>query len=45
MPVLWADWDEEILAPEMQGIQNANFDLSLTGFDPKEVDNLLVGRR
>ena len=31
--VTWADWDEELLALELQEIQEADFDLSLTGFD------------
>jgi ParB-like chromosome segregation protein Spo0J len=32
--VAWADWDEELPALELQEIQEADFDLSLTGFDP-----------
>src|SRR5467141_2615986 len=40
--VTWADWDEELLALELQEIQEADFDLSLTGFDPGEIDNLLA---
>ena len=40
--VTWADWDEELLALELQEIQEADFDLSLTGFDPGEIDKLLV---
>src|SRR2546427_6342879 len=31
--VTWADWDEELLALELQEIQAADFDLNLTGFD------------
>src|SRR5260370_239523 len=31
--VTWADWDEELLALELQEIQEADFDLSLTGFE------------
>lgn len=38
----WADWDEELLAIELQELQASDFDLSLTGFDPAEVDELLV---
>src|SRR5437868_14392767 len=38
----WADWDEELLALELQEIQESDFDLSLTGFDPGEIDKLLV---
>jgi DNA modification methylase len=40
--VSWADWDEELLALELQDIQAADFDLTLTGFDGKELDDLLA---
>ncbi len=40
--VTWADWDEELLALELQEIQASDFDLSLTGFDPGEIDGLLA---
>ena len=40
--VTWADWDETALALELQEIQEADFDLSLTGFDPGEIDGLLA---
>ncbi len=40
--VTWAAWDEELLALELQEIQEADFDLSLTGFDPGEIDGLLA---
>src|SRR5271169_4830585 len=40
--VTWASWDEELLALELQDIQAADFDLSLTGFDPGEIDGLLA---
>ncbi len=40
--VTWASWDEELLALELQEIQEADFDLSLTGFDPGEIDKLLA---
>jgi DNA modification methylase len=40
--VTWADWDEELLALELQEIQESDFDLSLTGFDPGEIDKLLL---
>jgi DNA modification methylase len=40
--VAWADWDEELLALELQDLNEADFDLSLTGFDPKEIDDLLL---
>src|SRR5712675_17407 len=40
--VTWADWDEELLALELQEIRESDFDLSLTGFDPGEIDGLLA---
>lgn len=40
--VTWAEWDEEAVALELQEIQEADFDLSLTGFDPGEIDGLLA---
>src|SRR5438477_11087199 len=38
----WAEWDEELLALELRELQNADFDLALTGFDAKELDELLM---
>jgi len=38
----WADWDQELLAFELQELNAAQFDLSLTGFALKEIDDLLV---
>jgi ParB-like chromosome segregation protein Spo0J len=40
--VEWAAWDEELLALELQDLNEADFDLSMTGFDPKEIDDLLL---
>ena len=40
--VTWADWDDELLALELQELNASDFDLSLTGFDPKEIDDLLL---
>jgi DNA modification methylase len=40
--VTWAGWDEELLALELQELNEADYDLSLTGFDPKELDDLLL---
>src|SRR5208337_579226 len=40
--VTWAQWDDELLALELQELSEAEFDLSLTGFDPKEIDDLLI---
>jgi len=38
----WAEWDEELLALELQDLQEAQFDLSLTGFDPGEIEGFLI---
>src|SRR6476469_2858835 len=40
--VTWAAWDEELLAIELQELNAADFDLSLTGFDQREIDGLLA---
>src|SRR3954453_6111258 len=40
--VEWAAWDEELLALELEEIQGLDYDLSLTGFDPGEIDKLLL---
>src|ERR1700690_778204 len=40
--VAWAEWDEELLALELQELSEADFDLSLTGFTPGEIDGLLA---
>ena len=40
--VTWAAWDEELLSLELQELNEAEFDLSLTGFDPGEIDGLLA---
>ena len=37
----WADWDEGLLAAELLDLQKADFDLSLTGFDARELDEFL----
>src|SRR5579864_2153394 len=37
----WAEWDDELLALELQELKEADFALDLTGFDPKEIDSLL----
>jgi hypothetical protein len=34
--VTWAAWDNELLALELQELSEAEFDLSLTGFEPGE---------
>jgi ParB-like chromosome segregation protein Spo0J len=40
--VHWATWDDELLALELQELSEADFDLSLSGFDPGEIDALLI---
>jgi len=40
--VSWADWDEELLALELDELRASDFDLSLTGFDIHEIDALLA---
>jgi DNA modification methylase len=37
----WADWDQELLTIELLDLQGLDFDLSLTGFDSKEIDDFL----
>jgi len=39
----WADWDDELLGLEMAELQEAGFDLELTGFTEEEWDELNVG--
>jgi hypothetical protein len=38
----WADWDEELLALELHELSASDYDLSLTGFDTKEIDELMA---
>jgi hypothetical protein len=40
--VAWAEWDEELLARELEEIRELDFDLNLTGFDVPELDHLLT---
>ena len=40
--VTWADLDEDLLSLELQEVNESDFDLSLTGFDPGEIDGLLA---
>ncbi len=35
------DWDLELLGPELEEIRGLDFDLSLTGFDDREIDDFL----
>jgi DNA modification methylase len=38
----WAEWDDELLAAELADLQTLDYDLALTGFDTKEIDELLL---
>jgi len=37
----WTKWDKDVLALELKDLDALEFDLSLTGFDPFEIDELL----
>lgn len=37
----WATWDEDLLTLELRDLDALEYDLSLTGFDPFETDQLL----
>src|SRR5579864_8047526 len=39
----WVEFDEELLSLELQDLAEMDFDLGLTGFEPQEIDNLLLG--
>ncbi len=38
----WAEWDEELLAIELMDLKTSDYDLSLTGFDTKEIDAFIL---
>jgi DNA modification methylase len=38
----WADWDEDLLKLELMDLQTLGCDLVLTGFDTKEIDDLIL---
>jgi DNA modification methylase len=40
--VAWANWDDELLAQELKDIEESGFDIALTGFDSKEIDDLMA---
>jgi len=40
--VSWANWDDELLAQELRDIEESGLDIALTGFDSKEIDDLLA---
>src|SRR5260370_16910472 len=37
-----AGWDEEMLRIELAALQEENFDVNLLGFDPHELDEILL---
>jgi DNA modification methylase len=39
----WAEWDLELIAVEIGELKELDFDLSLTAFDSREIDELLAG--
>jgi hypothetical protein len=39
----WAEWDEELLGLELSESKDLDFDLALTGFDTREIDEYLAG--
>src|SRR4029453_17645259 len=36
-----AEWDIELLGPELEELRGLEFDLELTGFDDREIDDFL----
>ena len=40
--VTWANWDDELLAQELRDIEESGLDIALTGFESKEIDDLLA---
>lgn len=38
----WADWDDDLLKLELMDLKTADYDLALTGFDTKEIDDLIL---
>ena len=39
----WADWDEDLLRLELEELEEADFDLALTGFDADEILEIMAG--
>ena len=39
----WAEWDDALLALELEDLKLAEFDLSMTGFEDAELSRLLAG--
>jgi DNA modification methylase len=42
--VTWADWDDELLSLEFADLSALAYDINLTGFDGKEIDDLLAAQ-
>ena len=40
--VTWANWDEDLLALELEDLKTLDFNLDLTGFDVPDIDELLT---
>jgi len=40
----WAEWDETLLAVEFEQLEELHFDLSFTGFESREIDDILFRR-
>ena len=38
----WADWDDDLLKLELLDLKTSDFNLALTGFDTKEIDDLIL---
>src|SRR5689334_1916121 len=36
------NWDTDLLGPELKELQGLDFDLALTGFDDREIDDFLA---
>jgi DNA modification methylase len=43
--VSWAEWNDELVALEIEDLKALDFDLTLTGFDPVEIDEFLFGEQ
>jgi DNA modification methylase len=41
--VSWATWDTDLITSEIQELKASDFDLGLTGFEPFEIDEFLLG--
>ncbi len=42
--VAWAEWDDDLLGLELLDLKNLDFDLELTGFEDKELAQLLAAQ-